>query len=125
LAQEVGARLGEREILLQPLPRLSGAERAGHSPEMSVLRVIFGDQLSSDLSALTDLDPERDTVLIVEVAEEVSTVGHHKQKLVLVLSAMRHFADELRSRGVAVDYVLLDAPGNSGWCQSNAHSSPV
>jgi deoxyribodipyrimidine photolyase-related protein len=81
---------------------------------MSVLRVIFGDQLSFGLSALADLDPGRDTVLMAEVLEEASFVGHHKQKLVLVLSAMRHFADELRLRGITVDYVQLDAPGNSG-----------
>ncbi|MDP9088116.1 MAG: cryptochrome/photolyase family protein [Pseudomonadota bacterium] len=81
---------------------------------MSVLRVIFGDQLSSDISALAYLDPGRDTVLMMEVAEEGAYVGHHKQKIVLVLSAMRHFADELRLRGIAVDYVQLDARGNSG-----------
>ena len=81
---------------------------------MSVLRVIFCDQLSLDLSALADLDPERDTVLMAEVIEELSVVGHHKQKLVLMLSAMRHFARELRSRGITVDYVKLDDPSNSG-----------
>jgi deoxyribodipyrimidine photolyase-related protein len=51
---------------------------------------------------------------MMEVAEENTYVPHHKQKIVLVLSAMRHFADELRQRGVAVDYVPLDAPGTSG-----------
>ncbi len=81
---------------------------------MNVLRVLFGDQLSFDLSALTDLDAVQDTVLMAEVAEEVWSVGHHKQKLVLVLSAMRHFADALRSQGIAVHYVRLDDPGNSG-----------
>ena len=81
---------------------------------MSVLRVILGDQLSSDISALADLDPGRDTVLMMEVAEEGAYVAHHKQKIVLVLSAMRHFAEELRLRGIVVDYVQLDAPGNSG-----------
>lgn len=81
---------------------------------MSALRVVFGDQLSFDLSALNGLEPLRDTVLMAEVAEEVSSARHHKQKLVLVLSAMRHFADALRARGITVDYVRLDDPGNSG-----------
>ena len=36
---------------------------------MSILRVILGDQLSSDTSALADLDPARDAVLMMEVAE--------------------------------------------------------
>ena len=81
---------------------------------MSILRVILGDQLSFDISALADLDPTRDTVLMVEVAEAFCDVGHHKQKLVLVISAMRHFADALRLREIAVDYVQLDADANSG-----------
>ena len=81
---------------------------------MTVRRVILGDQLSLDLAALADLDPGRDTVLMMEVAEENTYVRHHKQKIVLVLSAMRHFADTLRLRGVTVDYVRLDAPDNTG-----------
>ncbi len=81
---------------------------------MSALRIVLGDQLSLDLSALAGLDAGRDTVLMMEVAEEGTYVPHHKQKIVLVLSAMRHFADELRQRGVVVDYVPLDAPGTSG-----------
>jgi deoxyribodipyrimidine photolyase-related protein len=81
---------------------------------MSVLRIILGDQLSFDMSALGDLDPARDIVLMMEVMEENTYVRHHKQKIVLVLSAMRHFAAELRQGGVSVDYVLLDAPDNSG-----------
>jgi len=81
---------------------------------MTVLRVVLGDQLSLDLSALEDLDPGRDIVLMMEVVEESTYVRHHKQKIVLVLSAMRHFADLLRQRGVTVDYVRLDAPDNTG-----------
>ncbi len=81
---------------------------------MSALRLVLGDQLSHELSALAGLDPARDRVLMAEVAEEGSYVAHHKQKLVLFLSAMRHFAGELSARGVAVDYVRLDSPGNSG-----------
>ncbi len=81
---------------------------------MSVLRIILGDQLSHDIAALAGLDPARDVVLMMEVLEENIHVPHHKQKIVLVLSAMRHFADELRQRGFTIDYVKLDAPGNSG-----------
>ncbi|MFN0194092.1 MAG: cryptochrome/photolyase family protein [Aestuariivirga sp.] len=79
-----------------------------------VLRVILGDQLSFDIAALDGLDPARDIVLMMEVLEESTYVRHHKQKIVLVLSAMRHFADALISRGITVDYVKLDAPDNSG-----------
>jgi deoxyribodipyrimidine photolyase-related protein len=81
---------------------------------MSALRVILGDQLSSSISALGGLDPARDAVLMMEVMEENTYVRHHKQKIVLVLAAMRHFADALRQRGVSVDYVPLDDPNNTG-----------
>ena len=78
------------------------------------LRLVLGDQLTRGLSALADLDPAADTVLMAEVTEEATYVRHHKQKIVLVLSAMRHFADELRAAGVRVDYVRLDDPLNTG-----------
>lgn len=79
---------------------------------MTSLRVVLGDQLSDDLSSLRDLAPG-DVVLMAEVMDECTYVPHHSHKIVLVLSAMRHFAESLRGRGVAVDYVRLDAPGNT------------
>jgi deoxyribodipyrimidine photolyase-related protein len=51
---------------------------------------------------------------MMEVAAETTYVRHHKQKIVLVLSAMRHFAELLRRRGITVDYVELDAAENTG-----------
>ena len=81
---------------------------------MTTLRIVMGDQLSADLPTLTDADPVTDIVLMMEVAEECTYVPHHQQKLVLFLSAMRHFADALRARGLRVDYVRLDEPGNTG-----------
>ena len=80
---------------------------------MNALRVILGDQLSVDVATLADLDRDRDTVLMMEVIEECAYVRHHKQKIALVLSSMRHFADALCKRGVTVDYIKLDAPGNT------------
>ncbi len=81
---------------------------------MSALRLVLGDQLSREISSLRDLDPSRDRVLMVEVWEENTYVRHHQQKIVLVLSAMRHFAEALRAEGIEVDYVRLDDEGNSG-----------
>ena len=81
---------------------------------MTALRIILGDQLSLDLSALDDLDPARDVVLMMEVMEENTYVEHHKQKIVLVLAAMRHFSETLRQRGLTVDYVSLYASDNTG-----------
>jgi deoxyribodipyrimidine photolyase-related protein len=79
-----------------------------------VLRVVLGDQLTRDVAALRDIDTARDIVLMAEVSDETTYVPHHKQKIVLILSAMRHFAAELRAAGVTVDYVRLDDPANTG-----------
>ncbi|MFM8859108.1 MAG: cryptochrome/photolyase family protein, partial [Methylocystis sp.] len=81
---------------------------------MTTLRVILGDQLSHDLSALSDLDQANDIILMMEVMEECSYVPHHKQKIVLILSAMRHFAAELKKSKITVDYVELNDSSNSG-----------
>lgn len=80
---------------------------------MATLRLILGDQLSRDVAALDGL-AAGDVVLMVEVAEETTYVPHHKQKIVFILSAMRHFAEDLRQEGIDVDYVRLDDPENSG-----------
>lgn len=81
---------------------------------MTTLRLILGDQLSPDITALDGIDPARDVVLMIEAMEECTHVPHHQQKIVLFLSAMRHFAAELRARGLTVDYVDLDDPANTG-----------
>lgn len=78
------------------------------------LCLVLGDQLCFDLASLTALDPEQDTVLMVEVMEEASHVPHHPQKIILIFSAMRHFAKALQARGIRVQYVTLDDPQNSG-----------
>lgn len=78
------------------------------------LCLVLGDQLSWDLASLQGLDPQRDAVLLVEVMEEASHVPHHPQKIALIFSAMRHFAEALKQRGIRVHYVSLDDPNNSG-----------
>ena len=51
---------------------------------------------------------------MMEVVAEATHVKHHKQKLTLIFSAMRHFAQALRRDGLSVDYVRLDDPANTG-----------
>lgn len=80
---------------------------------MSTLRFILGDQLSHDIAALRGWEAG-DIVLMAEVADEATYVPHHPQKIAFLFSAMRHFAAELEARGIGVDYVPLDAPGNTG-----------
>ncbi|MGL4728932.1 MAG: cryptochrome/photolyase family protein [Bosea sp. (in: a-proteobacteria)] len=81
---------------------------------MTTLRFILGDQLTRGISSLNGLNPARDVVLMVEVMEEATYVRHHRQKIAFILSAMRHFALELRAEGITVDYVRLDDPANTG-----------
>lgn len=81
---------------------------------MKTLRLVLGDQLSRSVSALHGIDGAKDVVLLLEVQAETTYVRHHKQKIVLVLAAMRHFAAALRAEGIRVDYVQLDDPANTG-----------
>jgi len=77
------------------------------------LRLVLGDQLSDHLSALTDINPARDVVLMAEVKNEATYVRHHKQKIALTFAAMRSFALRLERRGVTVRYVRIDDPVNT------------
>jgi deoxyribodipyrimidine photolyase-related protein len=81
---------------------------------MTNLRFIFGDQLDHNLSSLQNIHKKSDIVFMCEVLEELTYVKHHKQKIVFVLSAMRHFAEELREKGVKVHYVKFNDVDNTG-----------
>ena len=82
---------------------------------MSVRRLVLllGDQLDPQISSLRDADPARDRILLVEAVEEGRYVPHHPQKILFILSAMRHFAAHLREQGFIVDYITLDDPANT------------
>jgi deoxyribodipyrimidine photolyase-related protein len=51
---------------------------------------------------------------MMEVDEEATYIPQHKARLALFFSAMRHFRDELRGKGVIVHYTALDDPDNRG-----------
>lgn len=78
-----------------------------------VLRIILADHLSARLAILADADREHDNVLMMEVQSEVTNVNHHVKKIAFLFSAMRHFAEALRSAGFNVRYVQLDDPDNT------------
>lgn len=81
---------------------------------MKALRLILGDQLSEGISSLSDMDKGNDMVLMMEVWEEATYVKHHKKKIAFVLSAMRHFAEELKANGCKVQYVKMETADNTG-----------
>ena len=79
-----------------------------------LLLPILGDQLTRDLASLRGRTKDDTVILMMEVWDEATYVKHHKQKIVLIFSAMRHFAAELRDAGWTVDYVELTDPDNAG-----------
>ena len=76
------------------------------------LVLILGDQLDEASSAFDGFDAEKDVVLMVEAFEESTHVWSHKVRTTLFLSAMRHFAADLKQRGWRVDYRSLDVEGD-------------
>ena len=82
------------------------------TPTITVLPIL-GDQLSEGLASLRGRDPGACVVLLAEVRAECTYVHHHKRKIALVLSAMRHFSLRLRACGWTVDHVRLDDPANT------------
>tara|TARA_X000000368_G_scaffold121726_2_gene95457 strand:+ start:910 stop:2406 length:1497 start_codon:yes stop_codon:yes gene_type:complete len=57
---------------------------------MSVLRIIFTDQLSLNNPVLKDVKAN-ETILFYEPLETFYKIKHHKQKLVFLISSLRHF----------------------------------
>ncbi|MGA0038622.1 MAG: cryptochrome/photolyase family protein [Pirellulales bacterium] len=71
------------------------------------LVLVLGDQLDDASAAFDGFDPAVDCVWMAEVAEESTHVWTHQARIALFLSAMRHFRERLRERGIAVDYQEL------------------
>jgi len=71
---------------------------------------VLGDQLWAGQAALSQCEDQKDTtpVLFIESAQHVRQRPYHRQKLVLVWSAMRHFAEELRQAGWSVTYEISE-----------------
>lgn len=78
------------------------------------LVIVLGDQLDIESAAFDEFDARQDTVWMAEVAEESTHVWSHQARIVLFLSAMRHFRDELLRRQIPVHYSELDGDNNSG-----------
>ncbi|MEO0576264.1 MAG: cryptochrome/photolyase family protein [Pseudomonadota bacterium] len=71
------------------------------------LILILGDQLDPEHSALAAADASQDRILMIEAVSESTHVASHKQRTVLFLSAMRHYAQSLRDDGWQLDYHTL------------------
>ncbi len=69
---------------------------------------IFGHQLSMKWSVLAELNKQEDRILLVEARSRGEWRPYHKQKLIFVYAAMRHYAHDLRKLGFHVDYRQSD-----------------
>lgn len=65
---------------------------------------VLPDQLSTSTALFRGCIPRDTRVIFAESKVEFTIVPFHKQRLTLVFSAMRHFAEELRAAGYTVDY---------------------
>lgn len=68
---------------------------------------ILGVQLGPGNAAWAGARKETDVLLLVESAKHLGKLKYHRQRLVLLLSAQRHFAEERRAEGWEVDYYEL------------------
>ena len=75
---------------------------------MARLGLILGDQLNPNHALLDELDPAMDALLMGEVADEASYVPHHIKKIVMIFSAMRHRAEDLKKAGWRLHYHPFD-----------------
>ncbi len=70
---------------------------------------ILEDQLSPAHPALTGGPRPDAVILLIESRKRFAHLPYHQQRLVLILSALRHFAVELRVAGWKVDHHELEA----------------
>lgn len=71
------------------------------------LVLVLGDQLSLRSAAFEGFDASCDRVLMVEAPAESTHVPSTKMRSALFLSAMRHFAEDVRAQAWPLDYLQL------------------
>ena len=81
---------------------------------------VLGDQLHPAQAALAAFPHAGAPVLLLESTSVLQPLAIHRQKLVLVWSAMRHFAAELAAAGWAVEHRQAErfADGLAGWVEA-------
>jgi deoxyribodipyrimidine photolyase-related protein len=68
--------------------------------------LILDNQLLEEHPAMTDKDI--DVIIMIEAQDAYRTLPYHSHKLVLLLSAMRHFRFQVESKGKKIIYETLD-----------------
>ena len=83
------------------------------SPQIRSLYLVLGDQLTTNSSFFEDYDSTKDFIWMAEVKEEAIHVWTHKARIVMFLSAMRHFKTELESKGMRFLYTEMTSKSPS------------
>jgi deoxyribodipyrimidine photolyase-related protein len=101
--------------------------RFGFTPRCQGAIWILGDQLLLDHPALHAAEALTDRahirVVLVESAQRLAKLPYQRKKLVLLLSAMRHYAQALRARRLRVDYRQAASSG-AGCAPTSPRGSP-
>ncbi len=133
MATRLGQELGGGQSLLAGLPqaqvfsdcrtccaRCAPRARYAHPAESLILAqpcrhlvLVLGDQLDLQAAAFDGFDADLDRVWMAEAAQESTHVWSAKQRTVVFLSAMRHFAQALQALGRPLHYRQLDDPANT------------
>ena len=71
--------------------------------------LILGDQVNRNIASLSGRSPEETRILFIELGNKFHNKDWHVQKVHLLLSAMKHFAEELEFEGFDVDYRKADS----------------
>lgn len=66
------------------------------------------DQLHRNFGALKDADPKNDVILLVESQRMLQSRTWHLQRLWFMISAARHFAQDLQDEGFEVIYLKAE-----------------
>jgi len=112
LAPALGKELGRGPLLLATLPRRARPPRVAGVSKAATrrLRLVLGDQLDPAGPQLREFDPGRDCIVLIEAPGEATHVPSHRARIALFIAAMRHYAADLRARGIPLIHVALDDP---------------
>ena len=83
------------------------------------------DQLSDQIGPLAREAPASLGIIVIENPWKAARRPYHRQKLVAVLTNLRHFALEQAARGVAVRHVTVNGPYRDGLAPLAAELGPI
>jgi deoxyribodipyrimidine photolyase-related protein len=99
VAQEVGQRLGEREVLFGKVQALK------NSDSFERILLIPFDHLNLERGVLKTANSKTDLILFVQSERMTSGRNWHKERLFFLISSAKHFAKKLEDMGFTVWFI--------------------